>query len=524
MVYILSGDKNAYVGQTTGVIDRMNQHSSNQERRLFHTATIIYNEEFNASAITDYEHRLIGLMQSDGRYRLTNGNRGMTRSDYFSKREYAEMFDNLWEELRRSEAPNHIKLADHTIAEIEDSEVFKYSPYKELSDEQKVALQKIFEAIERGIETAEPIVVEGEPGTGKTVLATYLLKILRDDERYRDWNIRIVEPVNSMCATLQDAVGSVHGLSKKDVIRPNDLDKPKYGYVPGKKKCFDILLVDETHRLRKRQSLISYKHYDNVNKALGLPSESTQIDWILDQAKLPIFFYDPMQDVGPGCVDPETVYASLGTAASRPIHLETQMRVKGGAGYLDYIQAILAGRNPKRRSFDSYELEFHDDFAGFYDSFENTLERYELTRMLSGWAWEWKTRPGGKHADEYKYDFEIEGRRLRWNSFTENWVPKGTADPAIAHEIGCIHCIQGYDLNYAYVIIADDLRIDSNTGELVGNKDSYWDQKGKNKTTAEQLTEYIKKIYYVLLTRGIYGTHIYVYNPELRDYLRRFFV
>ena len=75
-------------------------------------------------------------MAADGVYKLTNKNEGHSNLNYFSKEKYESMFDDLWEELRRME------LADKTISEIEESEVFKYSPYKSLSVDQRVALNK----------------------------------------------------------------------------------------------------------------------------------------------------------------------------------------------------------------------------------------------------------------------------------------------------------------------------------------------------------------------------------------------
>lgn len=161
MVYILANKDSAYVGQTTSVATRINQHEANEEKRDFTTVNIIYNEEFNASVITDYEHRLIGLMQADGKYRLTNKNEGMTRTNYFSKRIYSNMFEELWEELRAMD------LAKHTIDQIEESEVFKYSPYKGLTADQRIALERILSVIINGINQAQPIVIEGMPEQAK---------------------------------------------------------------------------------------------------------------------------------------------------------------------------------------------------------------------------------------------------------------------------------------------------------------------------------------------------------------------
>lgn len=96
-------------------------------------------------------------------------------------------------------------------------------------------------------------------------------------------------------------------------------------------------------------------------------------------------------------------------------------------------------------------------------------------------------------------------------------------NPAVAREIGCIHSIQGYDLSYAFVIIGEDLKLNPETGQLEANRSSYYDRNGFATASPEELTQYIRNIYYVLLTRGINGTHVYVHNAELREYLRGYF-
>ena len=83
--------------------------------------------------------------------------------------------------------------------------------------------------------------------------------------------------------------------------------------------------------------------------------------------------------------------------------------------------------------------------------------------------------------------------------------------------------MQGYDLSFAYVIIGEDIRLDAATGRLVADRANYFDRNGKATATDEELTEYLKNIYYVLLTRGIYGTHVYVVDPDLRAWLRGYF-
>lgn len=513
MVYILANEDTAYVGQTTSVANRVNQHGANEEKKDFASVNIIFNEEFNVSAVTDYEHRLIGLMHADGRYRLTNKNDGMTDTNYFSKAQYADMFEDLWEELRR------LELAEHTIDEIEESEVFKYSPYKGLTPDQRVALDKILEAIDGGLDEAKPIVVEGMPGTGKTILAIYLLKALKDNPKYAGMNVRIVEPVTSLRNTLRKTLANVSGMNADDIIGPADLIKPDCRYAGRGTKSFDIVLIDEAHRLKRRVNLgTQFGNFDKVNEELGLPKGANQIEWILDQVKLPVFFYDPLQTVGPSCVGREVVRSSLGDAVLNPIRLDSQMRVKGGKEYLDYIASILADADPEPQTFEGYDVVMHERFEDFVASFEETYKKHTLSRIIAGYAWKWVS----KNAPD-AYDIEIDGVKKRWNGTYDNWVGKGVDDPAVAREIGCIHSTQGYDLSYAYVIIGNDIKLNPSTGKLEANKDSYFDRNGYATASPEELTQYIKNIYYVLLTRGIYGTHIYVCDEGLRECFGRYF-
>lgn len=516
MVYILANNnpvqKSAYVGETTSVSERMLQHSKKHEKDLFTSVNIIFNQEFNQSVIKDYENRLIGLMAADGVYKLTNKNEGHSNLNYFSKEKYESMFDGLWEKLRT------MGLADKTIGEIEESEVFKYSPYKSLSVEQRAAFKEIYEKIKSDFSKAKPIVVQGMPGTGKTILAIYLLKALRDKKKFKDLNIKIVEPMTSLRETLKNSLKGVDGLNESDVIGPNDLANPKFGYNPEVEKPFDILLIDESHRLTARRGRANYKDYDKVNKRLGLSKESTQLDWALKLAKLPIFFYDASQSIKPADIDPNVFEEKLGDALAHPIKLEDQMRVQGGTEYLNYISDILNDKQPVRRTFDNYEFVLHDSIDDFTDSFEQKLSEHNLTRMLAGYAWDWKTKD--KPVDSPLKDIVIGNRSFRWNSMLKNWVGNGVANPIYAQEVGCVHTAQGYDLSYSYVIIGPDLKLDPLTGKLVGDKNHYFDRKGKERATAEQLTQYIKNIYYVLLTRGIYGTHVYIVDDALREYLK----
>jgi hypothetical protein len=104
-----------------------------------------------------------------------------------------------------------------------------------------------------------------------------------------------------------------------------------------------------------------------------------------------------------------------------------------------------------------------------------------------------------------------------WNSTNKDWVNSKNA----INEIGCIHSVQGYDLNYAGVIIGSEFIM--RKGKLLVNKEEYKDVKGRfDIQDTEQLKIYIRNIYKVLLTRGIRGTFLYVCDEELREYFRKY--
>ena len=64
------------------------------------------------------------------------------------------------------------------------------------------------------------------------------------------------------------------------VIGPSDLNPDEY----------DILLVDEAHRLRQRKSITNYSAMDQQNKKFGLNIDGNELDWIKMASKHIILF------------------------------------------------------------------------------------------------------------------------------------------------------------------------------------------------------------------------------------------
>jgi len=196
------------------------------------------------------------------------------------------------------------------------------------------------------------------------------------------------------------------------------------------------------------------------------------------------------------------------------------MRVRGGDDYVAYIRSVLSGHPAQPRAFVGYDLRLFDDFAAMRRELQAREREHGLARLLAGYAWPWRSK-----RDPSTHDIEIEGVPLTWNRADKDWVNT----PSSVDEVGSIHTIQGYDLNYAGVVIGRDLRWDPASGRLYFDRANYFDSKGmeNNPTlgrayTDDDLLGFVANIYAVLLTRGIRGTYVYVCDPELRAHLRPF--
>ena len=227
MLYMLENGKQAYIGESNHVKTRMVQHASNEEKRIFDKVHFIYSKLFNQSVTFDYESKLIQYIVADDMFEVTNKNAGIADKHYYQKQQYDEKFEVLWRKLHRE------KLVKHSIEEIENSDLFKYSPYKELNDSQRKSVEDILMKIKDG--SVNRVVVNGMPGSGKTIVAVYLMKYLSDSEEFGGKQIGFVVPQTSLRKTMKQIFKSIYRLSPAQILSPSDVTKKKY----------DILLVDE---------------------------------------------------------------------------------------------------------------------------------------------------------------------------------------------------------------------------------------------------------------------------------------
>lgn len=486
VVYMQENDKEMYIGQSTSAYGRSMQHIENPARARLRRIHIITDEEFNLSAAFDIESKLIQYIAAEGRYKLQNGNGGLVNHNYYDREKYLAKLNTAWTALKA------LGIVDKSLEEIKNSEFFKYSPYKALTEDQLIVANQIERAIKKG--EAKTHIVNGGPGTGKSVLGLYLLKKLSDAYAAEGLNIALVVPMTGLRTTLQRVIRRVPGMRADMIIGPSDVAKKKY----------DILLVDEAHRLRRRVNLSNFKSYDDTNKLLKLPKEATQLDWILLQSKQQVLFYDKGQSVVPGDIRPEF----LKQLDAKHYELTSQLRVEGGDDYLKFVDQLLSMQDASSNRPDSYDFKLFANLEEMINQIKLKDSEHSLSRVVAGYAWPWRTK-GGKEG----HDIEIGDLKLVWNSTNIDWINS----PNSLNEVGCIHTIQGYDLNYTGVIIGPEVSYDAVHDCLVIDEKKYMDINGKRSiSNPKELQGYILNIYKTLLTRGIKGTYVYIVDDVLR--------
>ncbi|TLP35495.1 DUF2075 domain-containing protein [Arcobacter arenosus] len=522
-VYIIycKNTKRAYIGETTNILNRLNQHLKNSDKNQLKNVKVIFSPYFNKSSVLDIESNLIQNMLADNQFKLLNGNDGISNHHYYQKIEYENTFKDIWKNLQFE------KLVKHDLLDIQNSDLFKYSPYKSLSEDQYNAIREYLFILNDSKEKTSTF-IQGSAGTGKTILAVYLVKLLLnniDEDDLEDnfevtplielaqdvksklmkekdeLKIALVVPMTSLRKTLQNVFKSIHGLSKNMVIGPNEV----------KNDYYDLLIVDEAHRLKRRKNITGYAEFDKTNKHFGLDNEGNELDWIMLSSNNQLFFYDEKQSIRP--TDIEKAKFEKIKSSSSIIKLKSQMRVQGGEDYIEFVDKLLTNcDNIKPWQSSNYELKLFTSMPQMIKELENKEKEHGLCRTISGYSWKWVSNKNDIP------DVTIDGVNLYWNRTSQDWINSAKQ----MTEMGCIHTTQGYDLNYSGIIFGTDITYNEETQRIEVLKENYFDRNGKVGISEEQLHDYILNIYKTIMYRGIKGTYVYCCDENLRNYFKNY--
>lgn len=285
-LYILENGEKAYIGETKHPVQRSIEHKRIGDlcsKHSFLRIHIITGETFEETPAKHYETLLRRLMSADGKFHIINSERNEWQH-YQRKNEFELCFDQLWLELEKKGLVNH-----KNFQSVLNLSSYKFSPHTTLTDLQQETLTSIMHTLDSW-ETSphdvgflpRPILINGDAGTGKTVVATSLFYQLRTLESYKNLKIGLVYAVTSTRVEIQEIFKSTPKLRKKDVIAPCAVTKEDY----------DIIICDEAQRLRRPKNAGRFysSYMKKLNSKLGLSEDCDELDWILQNSKRQIFF------------------------------------------------------------------------------------------------------------------------------------------------------------------------------------------------------------------------------------------
>lgn len=532
VVYVLNNEKSIYIGETSSIKKRFGDHLIGKKKDKIEKIHIINDSQFNKSAVLDIEQNLIKLCNADKKFKLLNLNSGQSsKHNYYQRELYLNKIEPIWNAMIKR------GLADNSYIDLMNTDLFKYSPYTSLTQEQynvsTEILNDLIYCLNNNVDGTS--IVRGGAGTGKTVLAIslifkiiaasnknidfddipeedldYMGRLIRYVREHGELKVGFVVPMTSLRNTLSKVFSvTKNGLKSSHVIGPSHVVKQEY----------EILIVDESHRLSQNKNLANYSFFNNINEKMGNPN-ATQLDWVKKHSKYTILFYDEKQTVKGSDISSNQFWSALEGSKITEHYLQTQLRCKSGNLFSNYLSHILNCENIEKEEFEDFTFTLYDNINKFINFIKEKNNEVGLSRVVSGISWNWNTKE--KTMEEIKkdslYDILIDGTKLIWNRVHQEWILREES----INEIGCIHTVQGYDLNYVGVIFGKEIDYNPITKKIEINKDLLLDRYVKAKIDDDQIHDYVINSYKVLLTRGIRGCVVYAYNTNLREYFKKY--
>ena len=383
-----------------------------------------------------------------------------------------------------------------------------------LIDEQKVAYETVKKLVEKSLRDVNKvtgenqkytIIVEGGPGTGKSVVAIQLLCDLIQKGYSANYVTKNAAPRNVYFEKLKQ--------HKYKLNYIKNLFKGSGSYIDVPNNYFDCLIADEAHRLNAKSGM-----FQNLGE--------NQIKEIIHASKVSVFFIDENQVVTTadiGSIELIKHYAKLEGSSvytGDEINLVSQFRCNGSDGYLAFLDNLLGIRQTANTTFEmDYDIKLFDNPNKMRDYLKEKNDINNKSRMLAGYCYDWITKNNPKSNE---YDIVLENDfKAKWNfGNTSTWAIDDTSFP----EVGCIHTSQGLEFDWCGVIIGKDLRFDGTQVVTDYTKRAKTDNslKGikttKNYALADRI---IRNTYRTLLSRGQKGCYIYCEDKELLKYMAK---
>jgi uncharacterized protein len=377
-----------------------------------------------------------------------------------------------------------------------------------LLDEQQVAYSMVMRAVDRSYRanTKEVIVVSGGPGSGKSVIALSLMGELSRRGR----TVLHATGSSAFTQTLRRVAGA-------RAPRVKSMFKYFNQFVDAERNSLDVLVCDEAHRIRET----SANRYTPASLRSGRP----QVEELIDAARVPVFLLDEHQVVRPGEIG--TVQDIRATALAmgletQIVQLDAQFRCGGSRAYERWVLKLLGlepGGPVPWDGDENFTLSITPGPSVMERRLRALLDQGYGARIAAGYCWHWSDPVPGAGL---KPDVQIGDWHKPWNNkkVTSHAGAPGTpfwaSDAAGFEQVGCVYTAQGFEYDYAGVIIGLDLVWRSDHWEAHPEKSH--DSQVK-RGTASQFDQAVRNTYKVLLTRGMRGASIYSTDPETQSLL-----
>lgn len=509
VIYILNGKKEAYIGETVHFKKRMKQHLKlkQTERKQLSQIHLVNHDKFNRSATFHLETKLINYFLGDEKYTLQN--KSKTANDfthnYYNKTYYDnELFPELWNELHRK------GLVQNELHAIENKDIFKLSPFKELSVEQLDLKEQVLDFCETQMSKVDPnatygdlYVIEGEAGVGKSVVLSSIFNTIQ--ARTKDNNSTLHQTKNYLVVNHEEMLKTYKGIAKQvKHLKAGDFTKPTPLLNKLKDEKADIIFVDEAHLL-----LTKSDPYNNFR-------QNNHLEELLKKAKIVIAIFDQHQ-----VLKLKSHWNSLKLddykKKARTVEtykLTSQFRMQADEDMMNWVNAFKEKRiNPLPKS-KQYDLRIFETLEEMHRTIIEQNRRYGLSRVVSTFDFLHK-----KDGDTY-YVYESNGDyKMPWNTTggKTTWAEKAET---IA-EVGSIYTIQGFDLNYVGVVLGPSVSYDEEQECLMIDPNLYKDTGAyagiegvENVDSAKE--QIVLNSINILMKRGVKGLYLYASDESLR--------
>lgn len=385
------------------------------------------------------------------------------------------------------------------------SDLFQHNPAYILLDEQVIAYANIMKYA-CASDKRTTIIVNGGPGTGKSVVAMNVFVDLLKSGK----NALFVAPNSSFKTAMIDVL-AWHKVKAKNRLMKIFSGSTKFCEVSP--LSYDVLIVDEAHRLKAKGTYM-YKG-------------DSQVEDVIKASRVNVFFIDDEQRIRPndeGSMDYVESVAKKNHSEVIKVELKAQFRCSGADGFVNWVEHTLQIRDTA--NFDGWDKEsFEFKIMDSPQDLEKYIQRKRINgytaRIVAGFAWPWTAAKDG-NPDAEIADVKIAeyGYARPWNSRHDQYT--WAIDESKSHQIGCIHTSQGLEFDYVGVILGRDIYYDPDTHTVNGDYENYYDKTGKSglRNKPDELTQYIKNIYRVLMTRGIKGCTIFCCDKNLQAYMK----